>query len=115
MEKVPDKSSKLVFRLCGLPNAVDTTEDVKSLVNERLDDIPVHSIHVYSLATTLNFWENLPSKVATIMFDTLPSLILDSPDNDHWAIPSSRLVLDTNFLGMTPLNDIQPPSCHLYE
>lgn len=122
MEKAPSKPPKLVFRLCGLPNAVQTAEDVKRLVNERLDDVPAHSIHVYSLATSLYLWENPPSRVATIMFDKLPSFILDNPDNDEWAIPSKgvhannySLILDTNFLGMTPLNDIQPPSCHLYE
>lgn len=120
MEQNHDKYSKTVFRLRGLPNTVDTMDDVARLVNESLGDIPADRIRVFSLATTLNSWENPPSKVATIMFATAPSVVRDGFGEDEWYIPArnlhsnSDLILDTHFMGMTPLNDVEP-LCHLCE
>ncbi|PGH01881.1 hypothetical protein AJ80_08953 [Polytolypa hystricis UAMH7299] len=110
--------SKTVFRLRGLLNTVETLADVASLVSETLSDIPVDHIHVFSLATALNPGQALPSKVATIMFATTPSILRDSSlQENEWHIrapkdsrTSSDFILDTHFMGMTPLND--PKTLH---
>jgi hypothetical protein len=119
MNQDSDKWSRTVFRVRGLPNGVRTLKDVASLLSPRLADIPSDSIQVYSLATTLIAWESPPSKIATVMFQTLPLLIQKSPEEKQWSIPAKghpnvdNLILDTHFLGMTPLNDVD--STHLFE
>lgn len=107
---MPDNLAKTVFRLRGLPNTVTNLDDVASLLCERLDEIPIHHIHVCSLASTLNIREDPKSKVATVMFETAPSVVQDNLGEDQWSIPHTDfdLILDTHFLGMTPLNDVQP-------
>jgi hypothetical protein len=120
MEQSHYKWSKTVFRLRKLPNTVETLEDVVSLVEERLGSIAINNIRVFSLATTLNFWENPSSKVATVMFGTVPPLVRDSFFKSEWYIPARSiytdddLILDTHFIGMTPLNDVKSMH-HLYE
>jgi len=118
--KVP-QWTKTVFRLRGLPNTIKTSEDVANLVHKRLASIPANSIRVFSLATSLKYWEIPPSKVATVMFSTVPRIVQDNPDKGEWNISPSphidlqeNLTLDTHFMGMTPLNDASS-SCHLYE
>lgn len=117
-----DKWSKTVFRVRGLPNDVKTLEDVASLLSLRLGDFPSDSIRVHSLATTLdftlNFGESPRSKVATIMFQTLPSLIQNSLGKQQWYVQAQGsqnvdVILDIHFMGMTPLNDVD--SDHLFE
>ena len=111
MNQDSDKWSTTVFRVRGLPNDVKTLKEVASLLGQRLD-IPGDSIRVYSAATTLNPWENPPSKVATVMFQTLPSLVQNSLGEKQWYIQAKGhpnvddLILDIQFLGMTPLNDV---------
>lgn len=114
-----DGWSRTVFRVRSLPNSAKTFEDVASLLSQRLSDIQSDDICVYSLATTLNSWENPRSKVATVMFQTLPSLIQQMQGKDEWSIPGGSIlndgfIMDTNFMGMTPLNDVEPAS-HLFE
>ncbi|PYH69627.1 uncharacterized protein BO88DRAFT_443625 [Aspergillus vadensis CBS 113365] len=104
--------SKTVFRLRALPDTVETKEDAARLLSKRLSDISTHQIWVYSLALTLNYWEDPPTKVATVMFDVPPSLVQRNPESRAWHIParghdrnSPDLILDTHFIGLTPLND----------
>ncbi|KAI9683271.1 MAG: hypothetical protein M1822_006136 [Bathelium mastoideum] len=107
MDQRRDKWLKLVFRVRGLPNTIKNHEGVSELLGERLGDIRPDSIHVFSLATTLTAWE--PSKVATVMFASPPGLLQETSVHE-WPVPSrnldERLILDTHFMGMTPLNDI---------
>lgn len=104
--------SKTVFRLRALPSTVETREDAARLLSTRLGDVPVRDISVYSLATTLKHWEKPPTKVATVMFDVPPSIVLGAPNKQEWDIPAKGhdrttpdLILDTHFIGMTPLSD----------
>jgi hypothetical protein len=119
MKQDSDSWSRTVFRVRGLPNDVKFLKDVASLLSLRLGDIPSDSIHVYSLATTLNYWEKPLSKVATVMFQALPSLIQNSHGEKQWTILAKShsnvddIILDTHFMGMTPLNDVD--SAHLFE
>ncbi len=112
--------AKKVFRLRGLPNTITTLEGVASLLCSLLDSTPLDTIHVFSLAASLNIHENPPSKVATVMFDKVPSVIRDDHEyNNEWLVSATTdtegdLTLDTHFLGMTPLNDSHPDE-HLYE
>ncbi|KAK3342072.1 hypothetical protein B0T25DRAFT_358324 [Lasiosphaeria hispida] len=114
MDATREKWTRMVFRLRGLPNATSSMEDAALRVQQRLSDIAVNSIRVFSLATTLNHRETSMSKVATLMFLTTPSILQYSPPNqDEWPLISSgsqsdgsHLILDTHFMGMTPLNDV---------
>ena len=113
-----DMWSGTVFRVRGLPNSVSSPKDVASLLSLSLGDIPSHSIQVYSSAITLVTWESPPSRVATVMFQACPSLIQNIPKATEWSIlakgyPGIDLILDTHFLGMTPLNDVH--STHSFE
>jgi hypothetical protein len=118
MNQSSDKWSKLVFRTSGLPNNVGTAEDVASLLSSRLGGLPVGSIRVYSLALTLDYtlntWQSRRTKVATVMFQTPPSIVLNSPGHQEWYVPAQGpqdggdLILDAHFMGMTPLNDVDP-------
>ncbi|KAI1145588.1 hypothetical protein F4825DRAFT_443498 [Nemania diffusa] len=82
--------------------------------------IPAHDIRVFSLATDVGYGAHSGFKVATLMFTTLPSLVLDYKTNNQWNINVQTpelmhiLVLDTHFLGMTPLNDVDHLS-HKYD
>ncbi|KAL4879458.1 hypothetical protein BJY04DRAFT_220054 [Aspergillus karnatakaensis] len=113
--------SKTVFRLRELPNTVETTGDVASLVSQKLGDISHEHVLVCSLATSLKPYEDPPSRVATVMFTVPPSKItLHDQDKQEWHIPlednaymCSYLIFDTHFLGMTPMNDAKPP--HKYD
>ena len=116
MEQDSDKWARTVFRVRGLPHDINTNEDVASLLSSRLHDISVDLIRVYSLATALERWE---CKIATVMFKSLPSLIQESDGRNQWFVPASQgqpaddLVLDTHFIGMTPMSDVK--SGHSFE
>jgi hypothetical protein len=104
--------SKAVFRLRALPCTVETGEDAARLLSARLGDVQARDIYVYSLATTLRHWENPSTKVATVMFSLPPSIVLGAPNRQEWNIPARGhdrttpdLILDTHFIGMTPLSD----------
>ena len=120
MKQDSDKWSRTVFRVRGLPNDVKTSEDVAGLLSSRLGDISDDCIQAYSLATSLNSWESPRSKVATVMFQTLPSLIQENHGEKEWFVPANQgqphvdgLMLDTHFMGMTPMNDAE--SRHSFE
>ncbi|KFA52172.1 hypothetical protein S40293_00599 [Stachybotrys chartarum IBT 40293] len=113
--------SKIVFRLRGVPNAIESLSGVSELVSRRLGDISSDDIQVFSLATSLHFRETPRSKVATIMFKIDPSILSASHDRNEWSISRGMetncnvdLILDTHFIGMTPLNDVSPKD-HAYD
>ncbi|RYP61328.1 hypothetical protein DL771_010167 [Monosporascus sp. 5C6A] len=119
MEKNQAKWSKTVFRLRGLPNTTSTSKEVASLVSGMLGDTLVDNIRVCSLATTLSLLESPRSKVATVMFATAPALVRRGHNEDEWVIRGGLhfqidLILDTHFMGMTPLSDVSPTE-HLYD
>ena len=108
--------SRIVFRLRGLPNGIQTLDAAANFISGTLGDTPADSIRVFSLATTLSLHERPPSKVATVMFSTAPTIVALGYAKNEWAIPPGEgsLILDTHFHGMTPLNDVSPPD-HLHE
>ncbi|KAK3294357.1 uncharacterized protein B0H64DRAFT_324187 [Chaetomium fimeti] len=116
MEHSLDKWARTVFRLRGLPDAVTALESATSLIQERLGGVAFASIRVLSLATSLNFWESPPSKVATVMFSATPHFVLNDPDAKEWPVASKDgladqdLILDVHFMGMTPLSDAKESS-----
>src|SRR5687767_5114245 len=101
-----------VFRLRRIPNTARTFEDVAQVLSDAIEGLAKESIRIYSLATTVRPWENPPSRVATLMF-VGPIAFLASSDahKTQWTFPlrdqPGSLVLDTNFLGITPLNDVE--------
>lgn len=104
--------TRTVFRLRALPEEVNTDEDAARYLSARLDDVSWRDIWVYSIAATLRYWEDPPTKVATIMFSTAPSLIQRAPNKDEWIVPtmghdrtSRDLILDIHFNGLTPLQN----------
>ncbi|KAJ2988150.1 hypothetical protein NUW58_g4128 [Xylaria curta] len=112
MEHHDDKFFRTSFRLRGLPHSVKTLENVANLVSKNLGDISAHHVRVFSLATELSFGDSSVSKVATLMFAAIPSLVQDYKSKEQWEIPTQgaepghRLVMDTHFEGMTTLNDV---------
>ncbi|KAL2843331.1 hypothetical protein BJY01DRAFT_264318 [Aspergillus pseudoustus] len=104
--------STTVFRVRVLPYSVRTGDDVARLLSARLGDVSAHNISVFSLATSLKHWEDPLTRVATIMFSTAPSLVQRDLDKQEWHVPARGhdrtlpdLILDTHFMGMTPLSD----------
>lgn len=100
-----------VFPLRGLPRDMATFDDVAKILSNSLGDSQVSSrdIRVYSLANTLKPLERPPSRVATVMFSVVPSLLHNGGTQHQWSIPINGiddLILDANFIGMTPLNQI---------
>ncbi|KAK3321504.1 hypothetical protein B0T19DRAFT_374928 [Cercophora scortea] len=116
------KWSKTVFRLRGLPNSLTALDDAAALICECLDLDSVDAVRVFSLATSLSFWEIPPTKVVTAMFETAPPIIRDNPGQEEWHVRAGGLgsgiifdlILDTHFMGMTPLNDVHP-STHSHD
>ena len=111
MESNQEDWLRIVFRLRGLPSTVETRDDVAELLSEALGDVPAANIRVFSLATTLNVWESPRSKVATVMFDVAPSIVRRDSTERQWLVPTRSsdepdLLLDIDFLGMTPLNEV---------
>lgn len=109
-----------VFRLSGLPSTVTTLDDVANLLSDRLGDTPTNCIRVFSLATALHVRDPARFKVATVMFSSAPSLINSLFSSNELLIPArpmdtfGDLILDTHFMGITPLNDHEP-SKHTFE
>ncbi|KAK3389796.1 hypothetical protein B0H63DRAFT_104197 [Podospora didyma] len=107
-----------VFRLSGLPYTLETFEHVANLTSEALGDVPPSDIRVFSLASIQHLWDTSPSsKVSTVMFTTVPSIVHSRPDQNEWSIGTHSgcdLVLDTHFMAMTPLNDV-PLSEHRFD
>ncbi|KAI1207027.1 uncharacterized protein F4807DRAFT_436711 [Annulohypoxylon truncatum] len=103
-----------VFRLRQLPGDANKSQALVYL-SIGLGSIPVDSIHIYSLATSLSPWR--PTKTATLMFNPPPALLQGDPSKDEWQIRvnglEEPLILDTHFRGLTPLRE--PTSDHCFD
>ncbi|KAK3684319.1 hypothetical protein B0T22DRAFT_493833 [Podospora appendiculata] len=116
------KWSRTVFRLRGLPNNVTRLDDAATLIRDSLDLDSIDAARIFSLATSLSLWEMPPTKVATAMFNTPPPIVQDNPSQEEWHVcmgglgsgSTYDLILDTHFMGMTPLNDVHLSS-HLHD
>jgi len=97
------------FRLRRCPAAANETA-LRDRLSRALGDVTPDNICIQSLATTLDPWETPPSKTATLSFAKLPSVVETQVEKGEWIIesrgPDCSLALDTQFLGMTPLNDV---------
>jgi len=96
----------LTYRLRGCPATLDEAA-LRDNLARAWGDVAPEDIHVQSLATA---WERPPTKTATLQFAKLPS-VLDTETANEWKIEGhglhGALILDTHFLGLTPLNEIQ--------
>lgn len=106
--------TRIVFRLRQLPNKTGSPTEAASLLAGVLG-LPHHHVIVYSLATTLDQWEMLPSKIATLQLKSVPARLQNARDDeDEWrfVLPgealNQALILDIHFRGFTPLNDVEP-------
>ncbi|OTA54770.1 hypothetical protein K449DRAFT_426090 [Hypoxylon sp. EC38] len=99
-----------VYRLRGCPAHLDRL-GATELLSLALGDVTPPNIRIQSLAPTLDQWARPPTKVGTLMFLKHPALIETEKGISEWNIPvpgfEKPLVLDTHFLGMTPLNDVE--------
>lgn len=81
-------------------------------------DISSDDVRIQSLATALDAWGSPPTKTATLTFATLPSAIKSNISQGQWKVGGlglhDSLILDTHFLGLTPLNNVDPLK-HGYE
>lgn len=100
-----------VFRLRGLPSSISSPKDAARLLGETLG-LPPDNITVYSLAKTSNQWGPM-SKMATVQFKDIPPTLDSETSITEWRIPiresphNEVLILDTQFEGMTVLNDVE--------
>lgn len=107
-----------VFRLRRIPHNASSRDDVARILSLNVPGVAEENIRICSLATSLQAWESLPSKVATLMFrGPLPFAgELEDETKSEWTFPlgglTDSLVLDTHFLGLTPLNDVSPQLHH---
>lgn len=99
-----------VYRLRRCPAHLDRYNATK-LLSEALGDVEPADIHIQSLVMDLDPWARPPTKVGTLMFHKVPKLIEDEKEENEWKVPvvalEKPLLLDTHFLGMTPLNDVE--------
>ena len=110
-----------VFRLEGIPADIETFGSVARLLCAGFVDLLADDVDVRSLATTLHYWMRPAPRVATLQLRAIPAVIrATDPDltRTKWDISRicgcEELTLDSEFLGLTPFNDIQPEE-HLFE
>ncbi|KAK0724323.1 hypothetical protein B0H67DRAFT_102434 [Lasiosphaeris hirsuta] len=101
--------STLTFRLRGCPATVDEVALCDALA-QAFGDIDPDDIHLQSLARAVDPWETPSTKTATLRFAKLPSVVQAQISRGEWKIEGSglnnALILDSHFLGLTPLNDV---------
>ena len=105
------------YRVRQLPPHVDRHQAVALLARLGQDLGPAANIQIFSLSSSLNPWENRPTKTATVCFLRLPAAF----DNDkgEWVLPAQSelalerdIIVDVHFLDFTALNS---PENHLVE
>ena len=101
-----------VYRLSNLPYHVDDSV-VAELLSRALGDVAFDGVRIFSLATSANPWEKPVTKVATVMLVSVPAIVEAQMNKSQWNLMvdkdvSYNLILDTHFLGMTPLNEVSP-------
>jgi len=99
----------LTYRLRGCPAAAGEAA-LRDGLARALGDVTPNDIHIQSLATALDPWKRPPTKTATLRFARAPSVI-DSQTKTEWKMEGhgldGTLLLDTHFLGLTPLNEVK--------
>jgi hypothetical protein len=112
---LPEKQK--VYRLSNIPSDADRYKVIQLLV-QALGDISYDSIKIFSLAFSLDHLNESPLKTATLTFKKVPDIIGSETEKSQWRFElpglSSALLLDSHFLGFTPLNDVSGPQ-HLCE
>jgi len=108
-----------VFRVRGLPNEIKPSAHTARPLSRDLGLSAASHVVVSSLATTLDYWETPPSRVATVQFNVSPEWLSTPMRPGQWLVPrgdanGGSLILDTHLLGLTPLNDVEE-SCHALE
>ncbi|KAL6817397.1 hypothetical protein V8C40DRAFT_281633 [Trichoderma camerunense] len=99
-----------VYRLRGIPPSMDRL-GVAQLVQPFLSDGKLEDIRVASLALSCDFWNDNPTKTATLNLKKLPGVVRDAPAAGEWhlpvcGLPEHSLILDDTFYGLTPLNEV---------
>ena len=98
------------FRLRGCAASVDEAALCDAL-GRAFGDVSSDDIHIRSLATDFGPRETPPTKTATLTFAKLPSAIEAQIEQGQWEIKdpglNGTLILDTHFIGLTPLNDVK--------
>ncbi|KAK3339632.1 hypothetical protein B0T25DRAFT_618078 [Lasiosphaeria hispida] len=100
-----------VYRFRNIPIGNDR-HAVGQLLSECLH-IPLHDIHITSLANAVDPWETFPTQTGTLTFSSRPDLEgKQSARADEWRVPvlglRHDLILDAHFEGFTPLNKPDP-------
>ncbi|UKZ73736.1 hypothetical protein TrVFT333_001386 [Trichoderma virens FT-333] len=108
---MPPEKQK-VYRLSNIPADADR-HTVVQLLGQALGDVSYEHIQLFSLAFSIDHLDGSPSKLATLTFNKVPNIVKDEPNKSQWklqlpGLPNS-LILDTHFLGFTPLNDVSGP------
>ncbi|RYC59593.1 hypothetical protein CHU98_g6631 [Xylaria longipes] len=107
------EASRITFRLRHFPANADA-KTCATLLSLAFADINPEDIRIQSLAFNLDPWERPRTKMATLMFHKIPALLSKQTDRCEWKLPveglEEPLILDTHFLGLTPLNDIESES-----
>jgi len=109
----------VVYRLRKLPSCISDPRDAASLLSQAFS-VPTDQITIFSLADTLDRWEDPPSKVLTLQLKCRPECLGDTKANDtsEWSIqiprgkPNEMMILDTYFKGMTVLSSPPPDKHH---
>lgn len=105
------------YRVRQLPSHVDRHQAVALLARLGPDLGPATNIQIFSLSSSLNPWEDRPTKTATVCFVRLPAAF--DIDMDEWVLPAQSqlalerdIILDIHFLDFTALSS---PEKHLVE
>ncbi|KAK0729580.1 hypothetical protein B0H67DRAFT_650805 [Lasiosphaeris hirsuta] len=105
----PEEAQKAkAYRLRGIPLHLDR-QGVADLVCGSLPNLSRSDITIASLALSCGFWSS-NSRTATLTFATPPTVVRGSPAANGWRLPApglrEPLILDDDFSGLTPLNDV---------
>ncbi|KAI1126898.1 hypothetical protein F5Y10DRAFT_243740 [Nemania abortiva] len=102
-------SERITYRLRRCPLDADAKR-CAILLSLAFPDIQPEAVRIRSLAPSLNPWERPHTKVATLTFQITPASLTGQLDQNEWVLPiqelESPLILDTHFLGLTPLNEV---------
>jgi hypothetical protein len=105
----------LVYRLRRLPEFIHDEVAARQLLARAVSVSP-SVITICSLATIITSEWSPQTRTATVMFDPLPPLLHQSPRQTQWEIRvpglAESLLLDSHFIGLTPLYDVLPENSH---
>jgi len=109
MTRVPKDRT---YRVRQIPSHIDAHHLPALLVSLENSIGPLENVNVHSLAGSLNTFEDVPTKTATVTFNSVPKAF----DNDRteWVFQTRRLglqkniIFDIHFIGFTALNDVDP-------